>query len=273
MSMNPFDLQAPIAGIKKIILVGSGKGGVGKSTVAANLALAMKQSGQKVGLLDADIHGPSIPRMFGALYQKPSFVKSETGKARMQPLVRHGLFLMSIGFIVEESQAVIWRGPMLFKALDQFLHDVDWGELDYLVVDLPPGTGDVALTMAQRVPVAGAVIVCTPQNLALVDARKAVDMFQQVHVPILGVIENMSYLTLPGTNGSPSQRVQLFPRGELNSFLDQSKIPKLGEIAFDPHIGLSSEAGIPIVASEPDGAISQQFSDIAENVIRATTTE
>ncbi len=259
---NPFAQQTAIPGIKKIILVGSGKGGVGKSTVAANLALALKEAGQKVGLLDADIYGPSIPRMFGALHQRPTFT-DEGGRTRIQPLVRHGLLLMSMGFIVEENQAVVWRGPMLFKAVDQFLRDVIWGELDYLVVDLPPGTGDVVLTLAQKVPVSGGIVVCTPQNLALVDAKKAVDMFKQVHIPLLGVIENMSYFQPPGG----SDRVQLFPRGELNSFLDTNKIAKLGEIPFETAIGLSSEAGIPIVAAEPDGSTAGVFAEVARRMM------
>jgi len=174
---NPFLQQAPVAGIQKIIAVGSGKGGVGKSTVSVNLALALKKQGLKVGLLDADIYGPSLPRLMGALNQKVEI--SEDGK--MIPVKRLGLSLMSIGFIVDEAQAVVWRGPMLFKAMDQFFRDTAWGELDVLVVDLPPGTGDVALTLAQKVPVSGAVVVSTPQNLALADAKKAFDMFDKVN--------------------------------------------------------------------------------------------
>jgi ATP-binding protein involved in chromosome partitioning len=259
---NPFERQTAVPGIKKIILVGSGKGGVGKSTIAANLALAMKETGKRVGLLDADIYGPSIPRMFGALHQRPVFDPGADGKSRMQPLVRHGLMLMSMGFIVDEGQAVVWRGPMLFKAIEQFLRDVNWGELDILIVDLPPGTGDIALTMAQKVPVAGAIVVSTPQNLALIDAMKAIDMFKQVQVPLLGVIENMSYFQAPGT----TEKVQLFPRGDLDSYLDTQKIEKLGVVAFEPRIGMSSEAGMPLVAAEPGSDIANIFMVMAEKI-------
>jgi len=232
---NPFLQQAPVPGIKKIIAVGSGKGGVGKSTVSVNLALALKNEGLKVGLLDADIYGPSLPRLMGALGQQVEV--NEKGK--MLPIRRQGLALMSIGFIVEEILAVVWRGPMLFKAMEQFFRDTEWGELDVLVIDLPPGTGDVALTMAQKVPVDGAIVVCTPQNLALADAKKAFDMFEKTNVPVLGAVENMAYLEKDG------EKIQLFPKGELDPYLDLKKIPKLGMIPFDPAIGLSSEAGIP----------------------------
>lgn len=191
--MNPFDQQTPIAGIKRIIAVGSGKGGVGKSTVAANLALGLKKLGQKVGLLDADLYGPSMPRLFGALHQRPVVDENQ----KIQPLVRHGVKLMSMGFLVDEDSAVIWRGPMLFKAMDQFFRDVDWGDLDILIIDLPPGTGDIALTVAQKVPVDGAVTVCTPQNIALIDAKKSIDMFEKTNVKNLGVVENMAYFQPP----------------------------------------------------------------------------
>jgi ATP-binding protein involved in chromosome partitioning len=260
MSTNPFTKQAPIAGIKHILLVGSGKGGVGKSTVAANLALALKEKGLSVGLLDADIFGPSVPRMLGAINQIPEVDENR----RIQPIIRHGLKLMSIGFLVDEGSAVVWRGPMLFKAMDQFFRDVNWGELDYLVIDLPPGTGDVPLTVAQKVPVDGAVVVCTPQNLALIDARKAIDMFDQVNIPVLGVVENMSYL-----RGDDGSRTQLFPRGDLSSYLDAKKLAKLGEIPFHPTVGLASEAGIPVVLGNPDSAEAVAFKVCAENIINA----
>jgi ATP-binding protein involved in chromosome partitioning len=253
---NPFDRQAPVPGIKHVLLVGSGKGGVGKSTVAANLAVALKDEGLRVGLLDADIYGPSIPRMFGALNQRLEI----TPEGKMQPLIRHGICLMSVGFIVEENKALVWRGPMLFKAMDQFLRDVIWGELDVLVVDLPPGTGDVAITMAQKVPVTGAVVVCTPQNLALVDAMKAVDMFDQVQVPILGMIENMSFLERNG------ERVQLFARGNLDGYLKTHDIKKLAEVPFEPSLGLGAEAGLPIVVSEPESATAQAFRRVAREL-------
>jgi ATP-binding protein involved in chromosome partitioning len=258
MSINPFDRQAPVPGIQNIIVVGSGKGGVGKSTVSANLALALKVQGMKVGLLDADIYGPSIPRLFGAINQPPPIDENK----KINPIVRHGVKLMSMGFLVNENLAVVWRGPMLFKAFDQFFRDVNWGELDYLIIDLPPGTGDVALTIAQKVPVKGAIVVCTPQNLALVDAKKAVDMFDQIHIPLLGVIENMAYFIAPGND----EKISLFPRGELNTYLDIKKIHKLAQLPFDPQIGLASEAGMPNVVSAPDGAISLTFAQIATTI-------
>ncbi len=251
---NPFDQQRPINGVKHILAVSSGKGGVGKSTVATNLALALSKNA-RVGLLDADIYGPSIPRMLGAMNQKPDISPDQ----KLQPLVRFGLRLMSIGFIIEENSAVVWRGPMLFKAMDQFLRDVQWGELDYLIVDLPPGTGDIQLSLAQKVPVAGAVIVTTPQNIALIDAKKAVDMWGRVAVPILGVVENMSYMMAPGSG----EKLQLFPKGELDQYLDAKKLPKLGEVPFNPHVSLSGEAGIPIVESNPDSAEARAFFHIA----------
>lgn len=258
MSTNPFDRQAPIAGVKKIILVGSGKGGVGKSTVAANLALALKNKNKSVGLLDADIYGPSVPRLFGAINQIPQVNE----QSKIQPIIRHGLKLMSIGFLIDEGSAVVWRGPMLFKAMDQFFRDVLWGDLDYLIIDLPPGTGDVPLTVAQKVPVDGAIVVCTPQNLALVDAKKAIDMFDQVNVPLLGVIENMSYML--GPNG---ERLQLFAKGDLDSYLDAKKINKLAVVPFHPHVGVSTEAGMPIVVSNPESAESLAFNEIAAKLI------
>ena len=260
MSMNPFDRQAPIPGVKNIIVVGSGKGGVGKSTVSANLAVALKNEGKSVGLLDADIYGPSIPRMFGAINQTLQINENQ----KMQPIVRHGLRLMSMGFIVNENQAVVWRGPMLFKAFDQFFRDVEWGELDFLIIDLPPGTGDVALTIAQKVPVSCGIVVCTPQNLALLDAKKAMDMFNQVRIPLFGVIENMAYFIPPGSD----ERVQLFPKGELDSYLDLHGVKKLAELPFDPQVGLTSEAGMPLGVSAQDHPTSQLFQNIAQELIR-----
>lgn len=259
MSQNPFDNQAPIEGIKHIITVGSGKGGVGKSTVTANLALALSKQGARVGLLDADIYGPSIPRIFGAINQRPEFTKEQ----KMIPIKRMGVSIMSIGFIVEEGQAIVWRGPMLFKALGQFFRDVDWGELDYLLIDLPPGTGDVQLSIAQKVPVSGAITVCTPQNLALIDVKKSLDMFETVKTPNIGLIENMSYLIAPESK----ERVQLFPKGELDLFLKNKNLEKLGEIPFNPSVSIASEAGIPIIESHPTGEESKVFINIAEKVL------
>lgn len=256
--MNPFQQQAPIPGVKKIIAVGSGKGGVGKSTVAVNLALALKKLGHRVGILDADIYGPSLPRMIGALGQKPEFSEDK----KMYPIKRFGVQTFSMGYIVDEGMAVVWRGPMLFKAMDQFFQDVHWGELDYLIVDLPPGTGDVALTMAQKVPVNGGITVCTPQNIALVDAKKAMDMFEKVNVPNLGVVENMSYFLPPGA----SEKLALFPKGDMDQFLAEKHIPKLAEIPFNPAVSLSSEAGIPIVESHPQSAESEEFMALARKI-------
>ncbi|MFS4460813.1 Mrp/NBP35 family ATP-binding protein [Bdellovibrio sp. HCB2-146] len=255
---NPFDKQAGIPGVKHIIAVSSGKGGVGKSTVATNLAMALSKK-NKVGLLDADVYGPSIPRMLGSINQKPHIIP-ETNQ--LEPVSRYGLKLMSIGFLVEEGAAVVWRGPMLFKAMDQFLRDVNWGELDYLIVDLPPGTGDIQLTLAQKVPVAGAVVVSTPQNVALIDAKKAVDMFKRMSVPLLGYIENMAYMLNPA-NG---EKIQLFPKGEIDSYADAQQLPKLGEIPFNPSVGLACEAGIPVVEANPNGAEAQAFMKVAERL-------
>ncbi len=255
---NPFDQQKAIPGVKHIIAISSGKGGVGKSTVATNLAATLAKK-NKVGLLDADIYGPSIPRMLGAIKQKP-FVNDEQ---KIVPLERYQMKLMSIGFLVEEDAAVVWRGPMLFKAMDQFFRDVAWGELDYLIIDMPPGTGDIQLTMAQKVPLAGSIIVSTPQNIALIDAKKAVDMYQRVNIPILGLVENMSYMLNP-SNG---EKMQLYPKGELEQYMAQKKITKLGEMPFNPSISLSCEAGIPIVESHPQSIEANEFNHIA-NFIR-----
>lgn len=254
---NPFDQQVAIPGVKHIIAVSSGKGGVGKSTVATNLATALGQK-NRVGLLDADIYGPSIPRMLGSLHQKPTI----TAEQRLEPITRYGLKLMSIGYLVDENAAVVWRGPMLFKAMDQFLRDVNWGELDYLVVDLPPGTGDVQLSLAQKVPVSGAVMVTTPQNVSLTDVKRAVDMFNRVGIRMLGMVENMSYMINPA-NG---ERIQLFPKGELESYIQSKNIPKLGEVPFNPSVGLACEAGVPIVESHKNSPEALEFARIADQI-------
>ena len=254
---NPFEQQKPIPGVKNIIAVSSGKGGVGKSTVATNLAVALAQQGLRIGLLDADIYGPSLPRMMGALGQKPEILENR----QIKPLERFGLKLMSIGFLVDDDLAVVWRGPMLFKAMDQFLREVAWGELDYLLVDLPPGTGDVQLSLAQKVPLAGAVAVSTPQNVALNDMKKALDMWARTGVPILGVVENMSYML--SADGS---RVQLFPKGELDTYLSGKGVLKLGEVPFNAQVGLCGEAGIPVVASHPESLEALAFQSIARRL-------
>jgi ATP-binding protein involved in chromosome partitioning len=262
-TMNPFEQQKPIPGVKRVIAVSSGKGGVGKSTVASNLALALTKLGRRVGLLDADIYGPSIPRMFGTLNQKPEIDDAH----RMKPLERYRLKLMSIGFLVEDDIAVVWRGPMLFKAMDQFLREVAWGDLDELLVDLPPGTGDVQLSLAQKVPVAGAVAVTTPQDVALADVKKAIDMWGRVNVPVLGVIENMAWFTPPGSN----ERLQLFPKGSLEQWLRERGLPKLGEVPFHPGVGKGGEAGIPVVESDPTSEEAQEFMRIARSLVSLKT--
>lgn len=266
MTQQQMIQQQSIPGVKHIIAISSGKGGVGKSTIATNLAMALARTlltksnnsnPLKIGLLDADIYGPSLPRMMGSLSQKPEI----SAQGKIQPILRYGLKLMSIGFLIEEGSAVIWRGPMLFKALDQFLRDVEWGDLDYLIIDLPPGTGDIQLSLSQKLPLSGAVIVTTPQNIAFIDAKKAIDMWNRVNVPILGIIENMSYMLTP--NG---ERIQLFPKGDLDSYLDSKKLSKLGEIPFNPAVALCSEAGIPIVESNTNSSESQAFLKIAETI-------
>lgn len=254
---NPFDQQQPIPGVKHILAVSSGKGGVGKSTVATNLALALSKK-YRVGLLDADIYGPSIPRMLGCLNQKPT-VNSEQ---KIEPLERYGIKLMSMGFLVEENLAVVWRGPMLFKAMDQFLRDVKWGELDFLIVDLPPGTGDVQLSLAQKVPLAGAVMVTTPQNVSLIDVKKAIDMWNRTSVKILGMVENMSYMLNP-VNG---EKIQLFPKGDLENYLKEKQIAKLTEVPFHPNVSVGSEAGVPIFESDIDSAESKAFTVLADKI-------
>lgn len=257
-SPNPFDSQAPIKGIQHIIAVGSGKGGVGKSTVTTNLALALRQSGARVGLLDADIYGPSIPRMVGCLGQRPGLSESHM----MIPLERMGIKLMSIGFMIDENAALIWRGPMLFKVLEQFCREVEWGELDYLLIDLPPGTGDVQLTLAQKIPLSCAICVTTPQNVALSDVKRAIDMFEKVKVPLLGVIENMAYFTPPGQ----TEKYQLFPKGELDRYLSEQSIEKLASLPFNPSLAMAGEAGIPLVESHPTSAEAQAFIDLAHRI-------
>jgi ATP-binding protein involved in chromosome partitioning len=232
---NPFDRQQKMEGIKNIIAVGAGKGGVGKSTVAVNLASALSKLGHKVGLLDADIYGPSVPKMMGLTRSQPNI----NAQNKIEPLVAFGLKTMSIGYLVEEKSAIIWRGPMLFKAIDQFLRDVNWGELDYLVVDLPPGTGDVQLSLVQKVPVTGAVVVSTPQDMSLIDVKRCVDMFQRVRTPILGLVENMSEFQCPHCH----EKSELFPKGELHSYCKENQIQILAQIPFEPALAQNSETG------------------------------
>jgi len=247
-----------LPGIRSVVAVASGKGGVGKSTTAVNLALGLARLGQRVGLLDADIYGPSQPRMLG-ITGKPS---SADGK-KLRPMANYGVRVMSMGFLVDEDAPMIWRGPMVQSAIQQMLTDVEWGELDVLVVDLPPGTGDAQLTMAQRVPLAGAVIVSTPQDIALLDARKALNMFRKVDVPVLGIIENMSYFLCPHCGG----RSEIFSYGGARATAAKFGVDFLGEIPLDLAIREQTDSGRPPVVAQPDGAQAQAYLDIARLVM------
>ncbi|HEY9079444.1 iron-sulfur cluster carrier protein ApbC [Magnetovibrio sp.] len=244
-------------GVKTIIAVASGKGGVGKSTTTVNLALAMRDQGLKVGLLDADIYGPSMPRMLG-ITGEPS---SSDGQ-HLDPMEGHGIKCMSMGFLVEEETPVIWRGPMAQTALVQMMRDVNWGDLDVLMIDMPPGTGDVQLTMAQQVPLTGAVIVSTPQDIALLDARKGLNMFRQVDVPVLGIVENMSYFKCPHCG----ERTDVFSHGGAKQEADLLQMDFLGEIPLDITIRETSDSGHPIVDHTPDGEHAKAYKAIAEAV-------
>lgn len=250
--------KAGVPGVKHIIAVASGKGGVGKSTTAANLALALAQLGQRVGMLDADIYGPSLPKLFGLVDARPETAGGRT----LKPLATHGLVLMSIGFLVDQEAAMIWRGPMVMSALQQMLREVTWGELDVLVIDMPPGTGDAQLTIAQTVPLSGAVIVSTPQDLALIDARRGVTMFEQVAIPVIGIVENMSYFVCPHCG----ERSDIFGHGGAREEAMRRGVPFLGEIPLDMTIRATSDAGNPIVASDPDGAHARAYLAIAREI-------
>ncbi len=246
-----------VPGVKHIIAVASGKGGVGKSTTAVNLALGLAANGLATGLLDADIYGPSMPRMLGVT-EKP---ESADGKM-LKPIEKYGLKTMSIGYIVNEDTPMIWRGPMVSSALEQMLRDVQWGDLDVLVVDMPPGTGDAQLTLAQRVALAGAVIVSTPQDIALVDARKGLHMFRKVAVPVLGIVENMSYFLCPKCG----ERSEIFGHGGAHEEADKLGVPFLGEVPLHLDIRTTSDSGHPIVASKPDSPHAQVYKNVAGRV-------
>jgi ATP-binding protein involved in chromosome partitioning len=241
--------------IRHVVAVASGKGGVGKSTVAANLALALLRTGARVGLMDADIYGPSVPIMLG--------VNCPVDQAATPfPLDRFGLKLMSIGFVVPPEKAVIWRGPMVDRALRQFLTQVDWGTLDYLIMDLPPGTGDAQLTLSQHAPLTGAVIVTTPQDVSLIDARKGLEMFREVRVPVLGIIENMSYFV-----GEDGKRYEIFRHGGGKKLAEAAGVPFLGDIPIDPRVAECGDQGEPIVQRYPDSAVARAYLALAESVI------
>ena len=248
---------AGIPGVAAIIAIASGKGGVGKSTTAVNLALALRELGLKVGILDADIYGPSMPKLL-AIRERPQAI----GGNRLRPIERFGMPVMSIGFLIEEETPMIWRGPMVMSALTQMLREVEWGALDVMVVDMPPGTGDAQLTMAQQVPLKGAVIVSTPQDLALIDARRGIAMFRRVNVPVLGIVENMSTFVCPqcGT------RSDIFGHGGARREAERLGVPFLGEVPLDIAIREKSDSGSPVVATAPDSAHAKHYRDIAVRV-------
>jgi ATP-binding protein involved in chromosome partitioning len=241
--------------VKQVVAVASGKGGVGKSTVAANLALAFQMQGSRVGLMDADIYGPSVPIMMG--------VQDVDPRNTPFPLERYGLRLMSMGFLVDPGKAVIWRGPMVHRAVTQFLQDIDWGQLDYLVIDLPPGTGDAQLTLTQTAPLSGAVIVTTPQEVSLIDARKGLQMFREVRVPVLGIVENMSYFI-----GGDGQRYEIFRHGGGQKLARDAQVPFLGEIPIDPRVAECGDQGDPIVHKYPDSPVAKAYLSLATAVAR-----
>jgi ATP-binding protein involved in chromosome partitioning len=257
---KPVNRPIELPGIKHIVAVASGKGGVGKSTTSANLAIALAGLGLKVGMLDADIYGPSQPKLFG-LAGKPRV----SADRKIQPHERYGVKVMSIGFLVDEDQAMIWRGPMVMSALTQMLRDVNWGELDILVVDMPPGTGDAQLTMAQQTPLAGAIIVSTPQDLALIDARRGVAMFEKVNVPVLGIVENMSSFCCPNCNHvSP-----IFGHGGAKAEAEKTGVRFLGEVPLHMEIRSTSDEGRPVTATNPDGVHAKAYAAIATQVVSA----
>ena len=259
------DNQQVLAGVKNIIAVVSGKGGVGKSTIAANLALALSEGGASVGLMDADIYGPSVPMMFGVRGERP-LMKEMNGKGMIVPLEKYGIRLMSIGLLVDEKNAVVWRGPMASSAIRQFVTDVDWGELDYLIIDMPPGTGDIHLTLMQTVPVTGVVIVTTPQNVALADAKKGIAMFgqAQINVPIIGLVENMSWFT---PSELPNNKYYLFGKEGGKRLADEYDLPFLGQVPLVQSIREGGDNGVPAMVG--DDLISKQaFRDFTSTAVR-----
>jgi ATP-binding protein involved in chromosome partitioning len=250
----PWSQQSQLPGIRRVVAVASGKGGVGKSTVSVNLACALRRLGAQVGLLDCDIYGPSIPLMMG-VREKPTVSAAE----KLVPPARHGVKLMSMGFLIEDDAPVIWRGPMIMKAIQQFITEVEWAPLDYLLVDMPPGTGDAQLSLCQTVPLDGGLIVTTPQEASLGVVRKGIAMFEKVNVPILGIVENMSYFVTP-----KGERVEIFGHGGGRAEAQRRQLPFLGEIPLFTEIRLGGDAGVPVVVSQPEGAAAGAFLALAQ---------
>jgi len=252
----------PLPGVNSIIAVGSGKGGVGKTTLAVNLAIALARMGNKVGLLDADVYGPNVPLMLGSS-ETPSVV----GENRILPPERYGMKVISVGFLSPGDKPLVWRGPMLHSIIKQFLQQVEWGELDYLVVDLPPGTGDVAISLIQTVPLTGAIVVSTPSDVSLQDARKAIEMFRQMKVDVVGVVENMSYFTCPHCQ----HEVDIFSRGGAEKMAAQFGVPFLGNIALDPEVRKSGDGGTPVVLEGENSPHAKSIYEFAKNVVTRVT--
>ena len=251
--------KAPIAGVKYLVAVGSGKGGVGKTTVSVNLAIGLARLGRKVGLLDADVYGPNVPLMMGTR-------ETPMGQAdRIRPVEKFGVKMMSMGLLNPGDKPLIWRGPMLHNIMQQFLRNVEWGECDYLIIDLPPGTGDVALSLIQNALISGAIVVTTPSDVSLEDARKAVNMFAQVRVPILGMVENMSFLIAPGSG----ERIDVFGQGGGKKTAEQMKIPFLGELALDPEVRIGGDSGHPVTTRAEEDTHTTPFLELAKRVDQA----
>jgi ATP-binding protein involved in chromosome partitioning len=245
--------KQPIPGVRNLVAIGSGKGGVGKTTVSVNLAISLARQGKRVGLLDADVYGPNVPLMMGA-HETPM------GNAeRIRPIERYGVRLMSMGFLNPGDKPLVWRGPMLHNVIQQFLRNVEWGELDYLLIDLPPGTGDVALSLIQTAPLSGAIVVTTPSDVSLEDARKAINMFTSVRVPILGLIENMSYLIAPGSG----ERIDVFGHGGGQKTANQMGVPFLGELALNPEVRIGGDTGAPVSTRADGDQTAAPFRDLA----------
>jgi len=248
--------KMPIPGVRNLVAIGSGKGGVGKTTVSVNLAISLARQGRKVGLLDADVYGPNVPLMMGT-------TETPLGNAeRIRPIEKYGVKLMSMGFLNPGDKPLVWRGPMLHNVIQQFLRNVEWGELDYLLIDLPPGTGDVALSLIQTAPLTGAVVVTTPSDVSLEDARKAINMFAQVRVPILGIVENMSYLIAPGSG----ERIDVFGMGGGKKTAEQMNVPFLGELALNPAVRIGGDSGAPVTTRADGDESAAPFWDLAKRI-------